>query len=411
MAKFKAFQAVRPEKKYVSEIAALPYDVYNREEAKQIVTNNPLSFLAIDRAETSFSNDVSTYDDRVYEKANALLQEQIAKGYFVEDSSASYYIYRLTMNGRSQAGLVGCTSVEDYENGIVKKHENTRNEKELDRIRHVDVCNAQTGPIFLAYRAKEEITDFVTSYMNKSDPLYQFVSEDGIEHALWKIEKEEDISFIEAQLAKVDHFYIADGHHRCASAAKVGKKRREENPNHTGEEAYNYILSVLFPDKELFIMDYNRVVRDLNGWTEESFLEELKHLFKIESIGKVARMPKRKAEVMMYLGSQWYQITLRQKALDCPVKQLDVAMLQEQILEPILGITDPKTDQRIDFVGGIRGLEELERRVKEDMSVAFALYPTQMSELFQVADAGLLMPPKSTWFEPKLRSGLFIHKV
>lgn len=411
MAVIKPFRAYRPKNGLEAEIAALPYDVYNREEATEVVQGNPLSFLNIDRAETQFDVTVDTYDDRVYQKAHDLLWEMIEKGQFVQEEKPVYYIYELTMNGRVQTGIVACASVDDYQNQIIKKHENTRADKELDRVRHVDTCNAQTGPIFLAYRANDVLREILAR--NKQEKsIYDFTSEDGITHRVWCIAKEEDIETIQNTFAGIEQIYIADGHHRCASAVKVGLKRREVNPSYTGEEEFNYFLSVLFADEELMIMDYNRVVKDLNGLSEEEFMQKVQDVFTIAEHDAICHKPEKKGQISMLLNDVWYLLEIKEEYMsDDPVDGLDVAILQNLCLAPILGIEDPKTDKRIDFIGGIRGIEELERRVKTDCKVAFAMYPTSIHELFGVADANRLMPPKSTWFEPKLRSGLFIHAL
>lgn len=411
MAVVKPFICIRPAKENAAKVASLPYDVYNRKEACAAVAGNPVSFLNIDRAETQFSDDVDTYADCVYEKARELLDTQIEEGVYVTDAGEHYYLYELTMDGRSQTGIVACSSIDDYVNGVVKKHENTREDKELDRIRHVDTVNAQTGPIFLAYRQNETLKAIVAE--EKAKPvLYDFVSDDGIRHRVWKIDDPAQTAAIEAAFAAIPATYIADGHHRAASAVKVGLKRRAENPGYTGEEPFNYFLSVLFPDEELMILPYNRVVKDLNGMSREQFFEAVKEKFKLEEIGKEPYAPAEKGTFGMYLDNTWYALkVLPQYRSADPVKGLDVSILQDQLLGPVLGIGDPRTDKRIDFIGGIRGLKELERRVREDMEIAFSMYPTSIKELLAVADAGLLMPPKSTWFEPKLRSGLFIHKL
>lgn len=410
MATVKPFKAFRPAREYASRIAALPYDVYNRKEAALVVQKEPLSFLAIDRAETSFDDTVDTYADCVYARAKELLESRIAEGYFIQDEKPCYYIYQLTMNGRSQTGLVGLASIDDYENQIIKKHENTRADKEQDRIRHVDTCNAQTGPIFLAYRAKEEIQTLLQRVM-QGQAEYDFVSKDGIEHQVWLISSEADIAVLEAAFDSMQEIYIADGHHRCASAVKVGQQRRKDNPGYDGTEEFNYFLSVFFPDEELMIMDYNRVVDNLGGLSEEAFLRKMSEIFIVTPLEKQTK-PVFKGQITMYLQYKWYLLEIPESYYTGdPVRDLDVSILQEQVLEPILHIADPKTDKHIDFVGGIRGLDELERRVHTDMKAAFAMYPTDIRELFAVADAGLLMPPKSTWFEPKLRSGLFIHTL
>lgn len=410
MAEIRAFRGIRPAAGKEADIAALPYDVYNREEARKAVEGKPLTFLRIDRAETQLSEETDIYAPEVYQKAKELLWGMVENGDFVQDDKPCYYLYELTMNGRSQTGIVACASIDDYLNGMIKKHENTRREKEEDRVRHVDICDAQTGPIFLAYRNQESLKKIVADV--KTDAaLFDFTSEDGIRHRGWKIADTEKISAIYEAFHQMNALYIADGHHRAASAVRVGVKRREEHPGYTGEEEFNYFLSVIFPDDELMIMDYNRVVRELNGLTPEEFLSGIKKVFDVEKLDK-AEHPKRKGQVTLFLEDKWYLLTLKPEYENCdPVEGLDVSILQKQILEPVLGIQDPKTDKRIDFVGGIRGLSELERRVHTDMKVAFAMYPTSIGELFAVADAGLLMPPKSTWFEPKLRSGLFIHAL
>ena len=409
MAIIKPFICVRPNLEEAAAIAALPYDVYNRKEAKEVVAKNGKSFLAIDRPETGLPDDADMYAPEVYERANIMLQDWIQTGAFVRDEEKAYYLYELTMNGRVQTGIVACASIDDYQNEIIKKHENTRADKEKDRICHVDRCSAQTGPIFLAYRAQEVLTQLVAK-IKTEQPLYDFVSEDGIGHRVFKIADTTDCQLIEDTFNGIDHIYIADGHHRAASAVKVGLKRRAEHPDYTGNEEFNYFLSVLFPDEELMIMDYNRVVKDLNGFTEEEFLAKAKEVFDIKEVD-AQTAPQKKAEFTMYLGGKWYVCTIKESNIpNDPVESLDVSLLQNLFLNPVLRIEDPKTDHRIDFVGGIRGLEELERRCTTDCKVAFAMYPTSIQELFDVADANLLMPPKSTWFEPKLRSGLFIHE-
>jgi uncharacterized protein (DUF1015 family) len=418
MADIRMFRAIRPVPEKAARIAALPYDVYNRKEAAEIVKKNPDSFLAIDRAETSFDESVDTYDDQVYIRAKELLDERIATGDFVTEDRPMYYIYALTMEGRTQHGYVACASIDDYANQVIKKHENTREDKEKDRIRHVDTCDAQTGPIFLAYRQ----TDTLRKIMQKKTaekPLYDWVSEDGIRHQVWQVADPESQKMIREAFAEIDAVYIADGHHRCASAVKVGCKRRAEHPGYTGEEEFNYFLSVLFPEEELCILDYNRVLKDLNGMTAAELLQKLEIDFEVEKLTEVSerndadiRRPAIKGEFSLYLDEKWYRLKAKPHCFSRdPVENLDVSILQKKVFAPFFAIEDPKTDKRIDFVGGIRGLDELERRCREDCKAAFALYPTDIRELFAVADAGRLMPPKSTWFEPKLRSGLFIHRL
>ena len=444
MADIRRFRAVRPIPEKAAQIAALPYDVYNRKEAAEIVKRNPDSFLAIDRAETSFDESVDTYDERVYIRAKGLLEERIAAGDFVTEEVPMYYIYALTMEGRTQHGFVACASIDDYEDQVIKKHENTREDKEKDRIHHVDICNAQTGPIFLAYRQTPALREIMRK-KTAERTLYDWVSEDGIRHQVGQVADAESQQGIREAFEKMDAVYIADGHHRCASAVKVGLKRRAEQPDHTGEEEFNFFLSVLFPEEELCILDYNRVLKDLNGMDEEELLRKLQADFEVEkltemletgdikreeaagkeekaegckedesSVKKAAdiRRPAKKGEFSCYAGGNWYRLRARSHCFsDDPVENLDVSILQARVFRPLFGIEDPKKDKRIDFVGGIRGLDELERRCREDCRAAFALYPTDIRELFAVADAGRLMPPKSTWFEPKLRSGLFIHRL
>lgn len=411
MAQIRPFMAYRPRKGMEQKIAALPYDVYNRREACEVVKKNPESFLAIDRAETQFGDEVDTYAPCVYEKADQMLQDKIREGKFVQDKVPCFYLYELTMDGNSQTGVVACASIDDYLNNVIKKHENTRADKEEDRIRHVDTCSMQTGPIFLAYRAQEDLKKKIAN-IKTQEPVYDFVSEDGIGHRVWVIEDSEDVAMIEKAFAAIPAIYIADGHHRCASAVKVGLKRREQHPGYTGNEEFNYFLSVIFPDDELRILDYNRVVKDLNGMEKDTFLLKTEEHFKIEKKGKDPYRPVEKGTFGMYLEEEWYCLTAKEELRsEDAVDGLDVSILQNDLLHPILGIQDPKTDKRIDFVGGIRGLKELEQRVHTDMKVAFSMYPTSIAELFAVADAGRLMPPKSTWFEPKLRSGLFLHQI
>ena len=411
MAEIRPFRCIRPSKEAASAVAALPYDVYDRKEAKEIVKKNPLSFLAVDRAETQFEDGKNPYAPEVYEQAARTLKRWQQEGILTEDESPFYYLYELVMEGRAQTGIVACASVDDYSSGVIARNENTREEKEQDRIRHVDVTNAHTGPIFLAYRSQEELNSLV-ALEKKKTPLYDFISEDGICHRVWKIEDPQKAEEIHRIFSGIPRVYIADGHHRAASAVKVAAMRREANPSWTGNEEFNYFLSVLFPDDQLMIMPYNRVVQDLNGLSREEFLKKTERYFVVTERGRKAFSPEQKGQVGMYLDGSWYQLDARPEiCTDDPVKGLDVSILQDRILGPLLGIGDPRTDSRIRFVGGIRGLSELERLVDSGAAVAFSMYPTSIRELFEVADAGLLMPPKSTWFEPKLRSGLFIHAI
>lgn len=406
------FQSIRPVPALADRIAALPYDVYNRKEACEKVKREPLSFLKIDRAETQFDASVDTYADCVYDKAREILDAMIADGSFLTEEKPCFYIYELTMNGRSQSGIVACSSIDDYMDGTIKKHENTREEKEIDRISHVDRTNAQTGPIFLVYRSVSRINQLVEAEKAKT-PVYDFTSPDGIIHRAWIISDDNVINEIVQAFREIPATYIADGHHRCASAVKVGLKRRSEHPDYTGQEEFNHFLSVLFPDDQLYIMPYNRVVKDLAGLSKEEFLTAVSDAgFTVTDLGTEPFAPSQKGTFGMYLDNRWYQLSANKELLVAdPVEGLDVSILQNNLLKPILKIDDPRTDKRIDFVGGIRGLSELEKRVSEDMAVAFSMYATSIEELLNVADAGLLMPPKSTWFEPKLRSGLFIHRI
>ncbi len=413
MAVIRPFFCVRPDAKVAHRVAALPYDVYNRAEARAAAKKDALSFLNIDRPETQFDDGQDMYADEVYEKAGEMLEARIAEGTFMAERVRCYYVYELIMKGRSQTGIVACASVDDYLNGVIKKHENTRQDKELDRFRHVDACNAQTGPIFLAYRGKKEI-DAIVEEVKQEEKLYGFTAEDGITHNVWRIAQAERLRALETGFAAVSDIYIADGHHRAASAVKVGLKRRAEHPGYDGTEEFNYFLSVLFPEEELMILPYNRFVKDLNGLTKEAFLFAVSENFSVEECGAGQVKPERKGTFGMYLDKSWYLLTAKEGiGGGDPVRSLDVAVLQDCLLAPVLGIKDPRVDERIEFVGGIRELFELEEKVlaSSGLSVAFSMYPTTISELFAVSDAGLLMPPKSTWFEPKLRSGLFIHRL
>ncbi|GMQ59709.1 DUF1015 domain-containing protein [Vallitalea sediminicola] len=413
MAVVRPFMGIRPSKDLVEKVASLPYDVMNREEANEMSDGNEHSFLHVVRAEIDVDDDVNQYDSVVYKTARKNLDNMIKDEILVQDEEPCYYIYRQIMDGRVQTGLVGCTSIDDYMNNIIKKHEFTRPAKEVDRINNFDYCDANTAPIFLTYRKNDELNKIINDYIKFNKPIYNFTSEDEITHIVWVISGDLTIDKISEIFGNIDYLYIADGHHRSASSVKVGMKRREEYPDFTGKEEFNYFLSVIFPDDDLFIMDYNRVVKDLNGHSEEEFLRKVEENFLVEEQADGVYKPTNKHTYGMYLDNKWYKITAKDKITnkDNIVDRLDVAILQDNLLGPILNIKDPRTDKRIDFVGGIRGLEELKRRVDGGMKVAFSMYPTTIDDLMEVADTGEVMPPKSTWFEPKLRSGLFVHRL
>ena len=437
MISFMPFRAVRPATEYAEKVAALPYDVMTSEEARIMAGEKPLSFLHVDRAEINFPSGTDPYSPEVYAKAKEYMEKMVSEGVFLQEKRPRFFLYRLTMNGRSQTGIVGCASIDDYENGLIKKHEFTRADKEEDRVRHVDALDANTGPIFLACRKNARLAELLgaggtpkaaSSHSRLASrcaasptirkttdaaAAYDFTCEDGVRHEVWVLDEDMNES-VQGVFAGMEALYIADGHHRCASAVRVGKLRREQNPGWTGDEEFNFFLAVVFPEDQLEIMDYNRAVKDLNGLSEEAFLSKLGEFFEVAAYdGEGPVRPDLRHTFGMYLSGSWYVLRAKSGVVveNDPVKRLDVSVLQNYVLEPLLGILDPRTDKRIDFIGGIRGLEELERRVKADMKVAFALYPTAMQELFDIADAGLVMPPKSTWFEPKLRSGLFVHRL
>lgn len=413
MAIFRPFSAYRPEKKLADKVAALPYDVMSSNEAKEMVKDNPYSFLHVDKAEIDFECPVNKYADCVYKKAADNLHKMIEEHIYIHEDKPCYYIYRQIMDGRSQTGLVGCASIDDYMENRIKKHELTVAKKEEDRVCHVDACNANTGPIFLTYRNRDEITSLMNGWMDTHEAEYDFTSEDDIRHTIWIIDDEMIIAILENAFEAVSAFYIADGHHRTASAVRVGLKRRKEHPDYTGKEEFNFFLAVLFPDNQLSILDYNRVLKDWNGYTPETLLEKLGESFEIEQSDHGRVRPHKLHTFGMYMKGQWYYLKAKKHLYhkEHPVDNLDVSLLQEYVLTPIFDIEDPRTDSRITFVGGIRGLGELERMVDGGMAVAFSMYPTSVEELMHIADEGEIMPPKSTWFEPKLRSGIFIHEL
>jgi len=415
MAIVRPFKGVRPKPELARDIAALPYDVMSSLEAREMTKDTPLSFLYIDRPELNFGPEQNMYADEVYTKAREVYENMKTKGEFVQDATPVLYIYQQEMDGRKQMGLVAATSIDEYLNNTIKKHELTRKEKEEDRIRHVDAMDANTGPIFLTYRGKAAISATIKAWAESHKPVYDFVSEDNVGHVVWIIDDAAVIKELTDAFAKdVDALYIADGHHRNASAVAVGLKRREQKPNYNMEDELNYYLSVIFPDDELAIMDYNRVVKDLNDLSKDEFIAKLGDKFDVSPWSGGAYKPEARHMFGMYLDGAWYKLVAKPEFIDekDPVASLDVSILQSQLLTPVLNIQDPRTDSRIDFVGGLRGLGELEKRVNSgNMKVAFSMFPTSMAELMAISDADKLMPPKSTWFEPKLRSGLFVHEL
>ena len=413
MAIIRPFKAYRPIKEHVKDIAALPYDVMSSKEARGMVKNNKYSFLHVDRAEVNLDESVGEYDKVVYDTAKKVLENMIEEGLYIQEKAPAIYIYQQIMDGRGQKGIVCCTSVDDYINNIIKKHERTRLLKEIDRINHVDICNANTGPIFLTYRNNDEISSIVEEW-SKKVPVYDFISEDGNGHRVWIIDDNIVIEKLVKLFKSIKYLYIADGHHRSASAVKVALKRRKQLGKYTGNEEFNYFLSIIYPDTELKVFDYNRTVKDLNGLSEEEFfskVEESFYLSKSESNKPVT--PKKKHEFGMYMNKQWFILRAKDGSFDesNPIDSLDVSILQNNLLNPILGISDPTKSERIEFIGGIRGLKELENRADNDMKVSFSMYATTIDDIMNVADSGKTMPPKSTWFEPKPRSGIFIHKL
>ncbi len=412
MAIIKPFKNIGPAAEMAKRVAAPPYDVMSREEAEAMVASNPCSFLRVQRAEVELPASVSPYHPDVYLRAAENLEHLLKKGILIKAAQECLYVYQLEAGGRTQTGLVICASVDDYLNGVIKKHEHTRRDKEQDRVNHVLYCNANTGPVLLFYREREDINDIISCWIENRSPLFDFIAEDDVMHRGWTIDDPDVVQVMVDRFKEVDCLYIADGHHRCEAAAKVGLMKREKG--YTGGEEFNYFLGVAFPHSHLHIMDYNRVVQDLNGLSLNRFLDKVKEKFTLEEWqGEGPFRPGRKHTFGMFVGSRWYRLEAAPGSWDPDnaVECLDVAILQNNLLGPVLGINDPRNDRRIDFVGGIRGLEELERRVRDGMAAAFSLYPTSIEELMAVADAGEVMPPKSTWFEPKLRSGLFIHDL
>ncbi len=409
MATVKPFRGYRPAAQ-AERIACLPYDVINSREARELAKGNPFSFLHVEKPEIDLPEEVDLYDARVYAKGRENLDNFIARGLLVQDSKPCFYIYAQTMNGRTQYGLVAAVSAQEYDDGVIRKHELTRKDKEADRTRHVDTLSATTGPVFLTYPDQPEMDARVQALAQKA-PAYQFTTPDGIGHSFWVMDDDKDIAAVTKIFERLPVLYIADGHHRSASAAAVARKRKAANPHHTGQESYNFFLAVIFPSNQLYIMDYNRLVKDLNGLDKAQFLEKVHEKFEVEKTGQAR--PGARHQFGMYLDGEWYTLRAKDGSFDAqdPVAALDVSILQNNLLAPVLGIGDPRTDKRINFVGGIRGPGELEKRVNSgEYQVAFSMFPTSIEELMKVADAHLIMPPKSTWFEPKLRSGLVTYK-
>lgn len=414
MAIVKPFRGLRPPKEIVKNLACLPYDVMNSEEAAQMAKGKPESLLHITRAEIDCPEGTDIHSETVYNKAVDNLKMFKEKGWLKTDDEAKYYIYAQTMDGRTQYGIVGGAACEDYNNGIIKKHELTRPDKEEDRMILTRYLNANIEPVFFSYKAVPEIDAIVENIVKNEEAEYDFVAEDGFGHHLWLVKEPETNKKLEELFAtKVPYTYVADGHHRTAAAARIGLERREKNPNHTGDEAYNFFMSVHFPDNQLKIIDYNRIVKDLNGLNADQFITKLKEVFELQEMGTDIYTPAKLHEFSMYLEGKWYKLNAKKGTYDDndPIGVLDVTILSNLVLDKILDIKDLRTTTRCDFVGGIRGLGELKKRVDEDMKVAFALYPVSMQQLINIADTGNIMPPKTTWFEPKLRSGLVIHEL
>lgn len=413
MALFQAFRAVRPAEGKAEKVAALPYDVVSREEAREIGEKNPYSFLHVDRAEMDLDPEIDLYDAVVYQKAKENLDRFQAEGTLIQDEKPNYYLYELIRKGKSQTGIVGVSSIDDYMNGVIKKHELTREDKEQDRIHHVDICDANTGPIFLACRYPKELLVLMENWKNSHEPVYDFTSEDEITHRVWIVDEEEKIQKIHSLFGGISSIYIADGHHRAASAVKVGQKRRKEHPDYTGKEEFNFFLSVVFPYNQLTILPYHRIVKDLKGMEPKAFIGSMKFNFELMAMPGFPCKPVEKHCFGLYVDGEWFHLKAYPDvcAKKDSVGQLDVSILQDKVLGPVLGIEDPRTDERICFMGGNHKLKDLAAAADETGGAAFAMYPTSMEELMAIADEGKLMPPKSTWFEPKLRSGLFIHKL
>ncbi|SHE52933.1 Uncharacterized conserved protein, DUF1015 family [Marinitoga hydrogenitolerans DSM 16785] len=414
MSIIRPFKGLRPKKELVEEFSCPPYDVLEENEVKEIVSKHPNSFLRVTRAEVEFENDIDPHSEIVYKKAKENLENFKKDGVLVEEKEPALYFYRETWNGHSQTGIFATFSVEEYQKGLIKKHELTRQDKEDDRTKHIMILEAQTGPVFLTFKSKETIKDLINKGINAAEKIYDFVDEKSVHHELWVLTNKNLIEELENAFKDVESLYIADGHHRAAAASRTKEILKSKNPLHTGSEEYNSFMAVVFPHDELKILDYNRVVKDLNGLSDDDFMNKLSEYFEIAEAPESPYKPKSRHEFGMYINKKWYILKAKENIIDekDPVKQLDVYILQNYLLSPILGIENPRKDPRIHFLGGIRGVKALEEWIDgKNWKVAFSMYPTSIEELMAVADADKTMPPKSTWFEPKLRSGLLIHEI
>lgn len=411
MSDIQPFRGIRPRPELVKKVASPPYDVLNSEEARELAKDNPMSFLHITKAEIDFSPDVDSHSEEVYKKSADNLQSFIKDGTLVQDSTPCFYVYEITMGTHTQRGLMVGASVEEYEKGLIKKHEFTRRDKEDDRAHHVDILDANTGPVLLCYKAQKEIDQLIDKVCTSSSPVYDFTADDGIKHVMWVVSDTNDVTALQNYFKKLDALYVADGHHRSAAAFRVRNMRRDRNPQHKGNEPYNHFMAVVFPDDQLQILGYYRAVKDIADLTPDEFLKKISQHFDVAPTSEP--QPKELHHFTMFLDGKWYELVAKEGSFpeDDPVLSLDASILQKNLLEPILQIHDIRTNDRIDFIGGIRGTKELEKRCNRDMRIAFALYPTSVAQLMSVADSGEVMPPKSTWFEPKLRSGMVVRSL
>jgi uncharacterized protein (DUF1015 family) len=414
MAIIKPFKALRPTQEKVEVFSCPPYDVLEDNEVREIASKKPESYVRVTRAEVDFSKDVDVHSEEVYKKGAENLKDYLDRGIIIQDSEEAFYIYRETWRGKSQTGFYAVASVDEYDEGKIKKHELTREDKEDDRTKHIMILEAQAEPVFLTFKAQPKVKEMLQNFINKYEKLYDLTDETEVRHEMWKVDQKDDVELLKSSFEKINAMYIADGHHRSAAASRTKKISKEKNPNHTGDESYNYFLAAIFPHDELRVLDYNRIVKDLNNMNEEEFISKLKDIFDISDAEESPYSPKNLHEVGMYLNKKWYKLQIKEKHIDRndPVKELDVYILQNYVLDPILGIENPRKDSRIHFLGGIRGVQVLEDWVdNKGYTVAFSMFPTPLEQLINVSDADKIMPPKSTWFEPKLKSGLVIHKI